>query len=155
MSIVQKLVVKHFNNIFATGGNNIVEVFESLTASFWTMNTPLFRGIWCLITFDVILTITNDISKNLPSSSTQWCPIITYVHPSAIDLRQVSGFSTNKTDHHDIAEILLKVALNTITITIAITIINIVINHPIKVQSPFWFVKSPHFKRLHVCSRNL
>ena len=37
------------------------------------------------------------------------------------DLRQVSGFhqvlwvsSTNKTDHHDITEILLKVALNTI-----------------------------------------
>jgi hypothetical protein len=25
-----------------------------------------------------------------------------------------SGFSTNKTDHHDITEILLKVALNTI-----------------------------------------
>ena len=39
------------------------------------------------------------------------------------DLRQVSGFlctpvsSTNKTDNHDIAEILLKVALKTITIT--------------------------------------
>ena len=37
-------------------------------------------------------------------------------------LRQVGGFSlgtpvtyTNKTDHHDVAEILLKVALNTIT----------------------------------------
>ena len=34
------------------------------------------------------------------------------------DLQQVSGFtrvsSTNKTDHHDINEILLKVALNTI-----------------------------------------
>jgi hypothetical protein len=37
------------------------------------------------------------------------------------DLRQVGGFvlvirfsSTNKTDHHDITEILLKVALNTI-----------------------------------------
>jgi hypothetical protein len=40
------------------------------------------------------------------------------------DLRHVSGFfpcvpvsSTNKTDHHDITEILLKVALNTITLT--------------------------------------
>ena len=41
------------------------------------------------------------------------------------DLRQVSGFlrvmtpvsSTNKTDSRDIAEISLKVALNTITIT--------------------------------------
>ena len=36
------------------------------------------------------------------------------------DLREISGFlrvlwvsSTNKTDHHDIIEILLKVALNT------------------------------------------
>jgi hypothetical protein len=27
-------------------------------------------------------------------------------------------FSTNKTDHHDISEILLKVALNTITLTL-------------------------------------
>jgi hypothetical protein len=26
--------LKHFDNVFATGGNNIVEVFESLTASF-------------------------------------------------------------------------------------------------------------------------
>jgi hypothetical protein len=40
------------------------------------------------------------------------------------DLRQVSGFfpgtpvsSTNKIDHHDITEILLKVALNTLTLT--------------------------------------
>jgi hypothetical protein len=30
------------------------------------------------------------------------------------DLWQVSGFLTNKTDHHDITEILLKVPLNTI-----------------------------------------
>jgi len=28
-----------------------------------------------------------------------------------------SGFPHNKTDHHDITEILLKVALNTITLT--------------------------------------
>jgi hypothetical protein len=38
------------------------------------------------------------------------------------DLQQVGGFlrisSTNKTDHRDIAEILLKVALNTIHQTI-------------------------------------
>jgi hypothetical protein len=27
-------------------------------------------------------------------------------------------FSTNKTDHHDITEILLKLALNTITLTL-------------------------------------
>jgi hypothetical protein len=38
------------------------------------------------------------------------------------DLRQVRGFSpvssTNKTDIHDIVEILLKVALKTITMTL-------------------------------------
>jgi hypothetical protein len=39
------------------------------------------------------------------------------------ELRQFDGFlrvlffSTNKTDHHDITEILLKVALNTLTLT--------------------------------------
>jgi hypothetical protein len=36
--------LKHFDNVFATGGNYIVEVFESLTTSFWTMDTPLFGG---------------------------------------------------------------------------------------------------------------
>ena len=43
---VQKPVVKlkHFDNVFAKGGNNIVEVFKSLTTSFWTMDTPLFSG---------------------------------------------------------------------------------------------------------------
>ena len=30
----QTLKVKHFDNVFATGENNIVEVFESLTTSF-------------------------------------------------------------------------------------------------------------------------
>ena len=38
------------------------------------------------------------------------------------DLRQVGGFarvsSTNSADRHDITEILLKVALNTITLTL-------------------------------------
>ena len=44
-----------------------------------------------------------------------------YVVEFETDLRQVGGFfrvlpvsSTTKTDHHDITEILLKVALNTI-----------------------------------------
>jgi hypothetical protein len=39
-----------------------------------------------------------------------------YVVKIISDLRQVGGFlpSTNKTDSHDITEILLKVALNTI-----------------------------------------
>jgi hypothetical protein len=44
-------------------------------------------------------------------------------------LQQVGGFlwilrvsSTNNTDHHDITEILLKVALNTITLTLQLDI---------------------------------
>jgi len=28
----------------------------------------------------IILTITNAISKNLPSSGTKWLPIMTYIH---------------------------------------------------------------------------
>ena len=50
VSIVQKLAVKLSNtstkldSVFAIGGNNIVEVLESLTASFWTMDTLLFSG---------------------------------------------------------------------------------------------------------------
>ena len=46
-----------------------------------------------------------------------------YVIKFVNDLRQIDGFSpdtpvcsTNKTDRHDITEILLKVALNTITV---------------------------------------
>jgi hypothetical protein len=46
-----------------------------------------------------------------------------YVMQFVCDLRQVGGFlrvhpvsSTNKSDHHDITEILLKVALNTINL---------------------------------------
>jgi hypothetical protein len=44
-----------------------------------------------------------------------------YVIKLVSDLRQVggfSGYSTKKTDNHDITEILLKVALNTITLTL-------------------------------------
>ena len=45
-----------------------------------------------------------------------------YVIKFVSDLRQVRGFSpvssTNKTDIHDIVEILLKVALKTITMTL-------------------------------------
>ena len=52
-----------------------------------------------------------------------------YVIKLVSDLRQVSCFSwyssssTNKTDHYDILEILLKVALSTITLTLIINII--------------------------------
>ena len=45
------------------------------------MDTPLFCGH--LGAFDAlfILTITNAISKNVPSRSTKWLPIIMYIHP--------------------------------------------------------------------------
>jgi hypothetical protein len=54
---------------------------------------------------------------------------IIYVINVVSDLRQVGGFSilpvssTNKTDRHDIIEILLKVVLNAITPTLPLYII--------------------------------
>ena len=70
--------LKHFDNVIFTCSENVVEVFESLT-SFWTMNTPLLSrylgAFWRAITFNVILTITNAISKNLPSFSTKCLPV--------------------------------------------------------------------------------
>ena len=45
------------------------------TVVWWT-----FRDIWQTITFNVILTITNATSKNLPSTGTKWLPIMTYIH---------------------------------------------------------------------------
>ena len=42
------------------------------------MDTPFLMSH---ITFNVILTITNAVSKNLPSSGTKWLPIMTYIHP--------------------------------------------------------------------------
>ena len=52
-----------------------------------------------------------------------------YVIKFVNDLGQIGGFLlgipvsfTNKTDHHDIAEILLKVASNTMTLTLTVTI---------------------------------
>ena len=50
--------LKHFDNVFVTGGYNMVEVFESLTTNFWMMDI-----------------VTNAISKNLPSSSTNWLSV--------------------------------------------------------------------------------
>ena len=40
--------LKHFDNVFATGGNNIAEVFESLTTS-GTKWLPFFLHASCLI----------------------------------------------------------------------------------------------------------
>jgi hypothetical protein len=62
---------------------------------------------------------------NIISVEQQWQGVLDatlYVINFVSDLRHVSGFlwvlpvsSTNKTDCHDITEIILKVALNTIT----------------------------------------
>ena len=76
-----------------------------------------------------------DVSHCLTIKVMSWNPIYGEVYPIQYyvmtfvsDLWQVGGFSpdtpvssTNKTDHHDIAEILLKVALNTITLTLTIS----------------------------------
>jgi len=51
------------------------------------MDTPLLSrhlGTFDTLTFNVIRTITNAISKNLPSSGTKWPPIMTYIHPPCI-----------------------------------------------------------------------
>jgi len=62
--------------------------------------------------------------KGLSSNHGEVYWIQHYVIKIVSDLRQVGGFlrvllisSTNKTDHHDIAKIVWKVALNTTTIT--------------------------------------
>jgi hypothetical protein len=66
---------------------------------------------------------TKVVKSNSAHGKVYW--IQHYVIKFVSDLRQVSGFfgltpvsSTNKTDRHYITEILLKVALNTITLTV-------------------------------------
>jgi spore coat protein CotF len=66
--------------------------------------------------------IKTKLTNNMFNVSNYGAVVIKYV----IDMRQVSGFfhstpvsPTNKTDCHNIIEILLKVVLNTITITIS------------------------------------
>ena len=66
---------------------------------------------------------TKVMSLNPVHGEAHW--IQNYVIKFVSDLRQVGGFSavtpvfsTNKTDRHDITETLLKVALNTITLTL-------------------------------------
>ena len=77
--------LKHFDNVFATGGNNIVEVFESLLTSFLNDgHTVVLADIEGHLTLYIILAITNAINKNLPSSGTKWLPIMTYIHPPNI-----------------------------------------------------------------------
>jgi hypothetical protein len=58
--------------------------------------------------------ITTNIVSLIPAHGKVYL-IQHYVIKFVIDLQQVS--STNKTDHHNMAEILLKVTLNTKTLT--------------------------------------
>jgi hypothetical protein len=64
--------------------------------------------------------ITTNVVSSYPAHGKVYL-IQHYVIKFVCDLRQVDGFlqvlgsSTNKTDHHDITEILLKVALSTMT----------------------------------------
>jgi hypothetical protein len=37
--------LKHFDNVISTCCENVVEVLESLTTSFWTMDTPCLADI--------------------------------------------------------------------------------------------------------------
>jgi len=72
-----------------------------------------------------VIILTNVVSSN-PGSAEVYS-IQHYVIKFVSDLRQISGFfldtsvsSTNKTECHDITEIFLKVALNTIPITLSV-----------------------------------
>jgi len=63
-----------------------------------------------------LVPITTDVVGSTPAGR----GVQHYVMKFVSDLRQVGGFlwfsSTNKTDRHDITEILLKVALNSTTL---------------------------------------
>ena len=68
-----------------------------------------------------------------------------YVIKFLSDMRQAAVFSvysTNKTDSHDITEILLRVVLN--TITLALILKSLKINNQIENQSHGFFVMLPH-----------
>ena len=68
--------LKHFD-VFAKDGNNIVEVFERLTTSPRTMDTPLSSG-------HLMSSLQQPMAvmlKVLPSSGTKWRPIMTYILP--------------------------------------------------------------------------
>ena len=75
-------------------------------------------GIFTLLPVESV-SITNKVVNSNPAHGEVYS-IQHYVIKSSSDLRQVGGtpvFSTNQTDRHDIAKILLKVALYTITLT--------------------------------------
>ena len=59
--------------------------------------------------------ITTKVVSSNPAHSQEYS-IQHYVINFVSEMRQVGGFLQQKTDHHDITEILLKVVLNTITL---------------------------------------
>ena len=61
-----------------------------------------------------------------------------YVIKFLSDMRQFAVYSTNKTNRHDITEILLRVVLNTITLTLILK--SLEINNQIENQSHGFFV---------------
>ena len=67
--------VWEFDNKFLNDGHTIVY--------------RTFGDIW--YTFNVILKITNAISKNLPSSVTKWLPIMTNIHPPGYTISVVDN----------------------------------------------------------------
>ena len=71
---------------FRTGGNNIVEVFKSLTKSFWTMDTPSFSRH--LGTFDALF----NVILTIPSRDTKWLPIMMYIHPPDTSKKKLNVF---------------------------------------------------------------
>jgi hypothetical protein len=107
----------------------------TLTPKFWNGSKKRFR--WCEVLNNFLLIKTflvfqQKTPKHLlkHNETSQECLqpwlIVKSCFDIFSDLRQVGGFlkvlttlvsSTNKTDHHNITEILLKVAINTITIT--------------------------------------
>jgi hypothetical protein len=62
--------------------------------------------------YSLVLDGTDDRNRDLPDTNT-----LTITLPGRWFSLRTSVSPTNKTDRHDIAEILLKVALNTITLT--------------------------------------
>ena len=78
-----------------------------------------------VIVLQLVLQLSNVVNSN--SAHGKVYSIQHYVTKCVSDLRQVSGFlrgtpvsPTNKTDRHDITHILLKLALNTIILTLTL-----------------------------------